>query len=79
MDKLSKHVFAVAQYFHHSLRALRHGNGQPLAEIYGDVDFNSPADQGGIVTFNLKRGNGAYIGFAEVSMWQSLVSVFFLI
>lgn len=68
MDKVSEHVFAVGQYFHSNLQKLHHNNGQPLAQIYGDLSFDSPKGQGGIVTFNLLRADGKCIGFAEVGM-----------
>ncbi|CAG5130898.1 unnamed protein product [Candidula unifasciata] len=75
MDRISQHVFAVAQYFHHHLQSLKHGNGHPLAQIYGDVQFNDPREQGGLVTFNLRRADGKFIGFAEVDKFAQLHDV----
>ncbi|BFZ22694.1 hypothetical protein BsWGS_25733 [Bradybaena similaris] len=75
MDRISEHVFTVAQYFHHHLQALKHGNGHVLAQIYGDVDFKDPKEQGGIVTFNLRRADGKFIGFAEVDKFAQLHDV----
>ncbi|KAH9492406.1 hypothetical protein Btru_051037 [Bulinus truncatus] len=75
MDKLSKHVFTVAQYFHHHLQSLKHGNGQPLAVIYGGHKFEDPSGQGGIITFNLKRSDGKFIGYAEVDKFAQLHDV----
>ena len=76
MQAVSEHVFAVAQYFYQNLGKLEHGNGRPLAEIYGGVKFEACADQGGVVTFNIMRSDGAYIGYSEVKLlvvWPSLV------
>lgn len=44
---------------------LHHGNGKPLAILYGDTDYEDVNLQGGIVTFNLLRSNGEHIGFVE--------------
>lgn len=68
MLNLSKHVLAVTQYFYHNLKSLKHGNGHPLAVIYGSQTFEELSSQGGIVTFNLKRSDGKFIGYAEVSI-----------
>ncbi|XP_012937737.1 molybdenum cofactor sulfurase, partial [Aplysia californica] len=75
MEKVSRHVFAVARYFYSSLKNLRHGNGQPLALIYGEGDFTSPSGQGGLVTFNLQRADGKFIGYAEVDKFAQLHDV----
>ncbi|XP_059179116.1 molybdenum cofactor sulfurase-like [Physella acuta] len=75
MDNVSEHVFAVTQYFHSNLQKLHHNNGQPLAQIYGDLSFDSPKGQGGIVTFNLLRADGKFIGFAEVDKFAQLHDV----
>ncbi|CAL1547716.1 unnamed protein product [Lymnaea stagnalis] len=75
ITKVSEHVFSVAQYFHHHLQSLCHGNGQALAVIYGGVQFENPGGQGGIVTFNLKRADGNFIGYAEVDKFAQLHEV----
>lgn len=66
MKSISRHTFIVAQYFHHYLQSLHHGNSQQVADIYCHGDFSDPSKQGPIVNFNLKRSDGSYIGFAEV-------------
>ncbi|KAI8767171.1 molybdenum cofactor sulfurase, partial [Biomphalaria glabrata] len=75
MLNLSKHVLAVTQYFYHNLKSLKHGNGHPLAVIYGSQTFEELSSQGGIVTFNLKRSDGKFIGYAEVDKFAQLHDV----
>ncbi|GFO22945.1 molybdenum cofactor sulfurase [Plakobranchus ocellatus] len=75
MQGVSDHVFAIAQYFYQHLSTLQHGNGKLLAEIYGGVKFEEPEDQGGVVTFNLCRANGVYIGYSEVDKFANLHDV----
>ncbi|KAK2150785.1 hypothetical protein LSH36_389g01009 [Paralvinella palmiformis] len=43
-----------------------HGNGQPVAKIYCDTEFESPQLQGPILNFNLLKASGEYYGYAEV-------------
>jgi molybdenum cofactor sulfurtransferase len=50
----------------------KHGNGKPIAKIYGwnhiKLDDNTGlfAQQGDIVNFNLLRDDGSFVGFVEV-------------
>ena len=69
ISSISLHTFSVARYFFKSLRALHHGNGRALAEVYCQDDFEDPDTQGAIVTFNLLRANGDYTGFSEVNIF----------
>ncbi|RUS71141.1 hypothetical protein EGW08_021094 [Elysia chlorotica] len=75
MQVVCDHVFAVARYFYQHLSKLQHGNGQPLAEIYGGVNFETSCSQGGVVTFNILRSDGAYIGYSEVDKFANLHDV----
>ncbi|CAC5406878.1 ABA3 [Mytilus coruscus] len=75
MKSISRHTFIVAQYFHHYLQGLHHGNGQQVADIYCHGDFSDPSKQGPIVNFNLKRSDGSYIGFAEVDKMAQLYNI----
>ncbi|XP_048514387.1 molybdenum cofactor sulfurase 2 isoform X2 [Athalia rosae] len=62
---VSRHVFSLARYLHHSLLKLHHANGEPIARLYADTDYEDCQKQGGIVTFNLLRSNGEIVGFVE--------------
>ena len=63
---ISEHSFGIAQYFHHQMDSLCHGNGQKLAMMYCETGFDDITKQGAIVNFNLMRSSGQYVGFAEV-------------
>ncbi|KAH3825987.1 hypothetical protein DPMN_127876 [Dreissena polymorpha] len=67
MLDISQMTFTLAQFFHHQLTSCHHGNGSCLAEVYCEDNFQNIETQGAIVTFNLLRANGNYIGFSEVN------------
>lgn len=72
---VSQHTFNLAQYFHHSLSSCYHGTGTCLADIYCDGDYNDIQKQGAIVSFNLLRANGDYVGFSEVDKLAQLYNI----
>ena len=76
MKAVSSWTFSLAQYFNHQLSCCCHGNGSRLAEIYRIGDFEDITRQGAIVTFNLLRANGEYIGFSEVGCVKFLPDYF---
>lgn len=67
METLSHHTFYLAKDLYKQLCELEHSNGTKAAVLYMDSDFTDIKRQGGIVTFNLIREDGTYIGYAEVS------------
>ncbi|XP_060080164.1 molybdenum cofactor sulfurase-like, partial [Ylistrum balloti] len=75
IERISQHTFTIAQYFHHNLSSLHHGNGRPVAEIYCDNKFDDIQTQGPIINFNLRRANGDYVGFAEVDKMAQLYNI----
>ncbi|XP_076249383.1 molybdenum cofactor sulfurase [Calliopsis andreniformis] len=66
MKKISNHVFSLAKFLYYSLLTLHHNNGKPVVKLYSDTVYDSCDLQGGIVTFNLIRSNGEYVGYMEV-------------
>nr|XP_018901691.1 PREDICTED: molybdenum cofactor sulfurase 1 [Bemisia tabaci] len=66
MRNVAQTTFNLAQYTYIKLLKLHHSNGKRAVELYTDTDYSSHLHQGGIVTFNLLRDNGEYIGFMEV-------------
>lgn len=66
MELISTHTFSLAKYVHHSLLLMHHSNGNPIAVLYHDTNFENKNYQGAIVNFNLLRANGQYIGYSEV-------------
>ncbi|EFN72786.1 Molybdenum cofactor sulfurase [Camponotus floridanus] len=75
MDQISRHVFSLAQTLHHSLLTLHHCNGKPVVKLYSDSDYENRSTQGGIVTFNLIRSNGEYVGYMEVVNMAALFKI----
>lgn len=60
------HVFSLARFLHHSLMIMHHSNGQPVVKLYSDTNYEDKKDQGGIVTFNILRPNGEFVGYMQV-------------
>ncbi|GAB1859911.1 Molybdenum cofactor sulfurase [Camponotus japonicus] len=75
MDQISRHVFSLAQTLHHSLLTLHHCNDKPVVKLYSDSDYENRSTQGGIVTFNLIRSNGEYVGYMEVVNMAALFKI----
>eukprot|EP00038_Savillea_parva_P028571 m.65858 g.65858 ORF g.65858 m.65858 type:complete len:918 (+) comp8319_c0_seq3:88-2841(+) len=75
MLAIQRHTFALAKYTAHGLEALRHHDGSPVVQLYSATKFDSEDIQGPVVTFNLKRSDGTWVGFAEVERLASLRGV----
>lgn len=60
---------------HHSLLTLHHCNDKPVVKLYSDSDYENRSTQGGIVTFNLIRSNGEYVGYMEVVNMAALFKI----
>ncbi|XP_011702725.1 PREDICTED: molybdenum cofactor sulfurase 3 [Wasmannia auropunctata] len=75
MDQISKHVLSLAKTLHHCLLTLHHCNGKPAVKLYSDSDYEDRSSQGGIVTFNLIRSNGEYVGYMEVVNMAALFKI----
>lgn len=68
MERISFHVFRLAQYLYGRMKELKYTNGQQLIRFYNQTEFNTDDKplQGGIVTFNVHRTDGEFAGFKEV-------------
>lgn len=66
MEVISEHTFQLAKLTHDTLQSLTHHNSSPVVKLYCDTEFSDMRLQGSIVSFNLLRSNGAYIGYNEV-------------
>ncbi|KAL3836313.1 hypothetical protein ACJMK2_021749 [Sinanodonta woodiana] len=75
IKRISQHTFVIAQYFHHQLKSLRHGNKAPVALIYSDTDFDDITTQGPIINFNILRADGQFVGFVEVDKMAQLYNI----
>ncbi|HJZ07441.1 MAG TPA: aminotransferase class V-fold PLP-dependent enzyme, partial [Trebonia sp.] len=58
IDRIHQRVMCLTGWLLGRLAALRHGNGQPMAQIYGPA---STRDRGGTVAFNLLDPGGCII------------------
>ncbi|XP_047022570.1 molybdenum cofactor sulfurase isoform X1 [Helicoverpa zea] len=75
METISHHTFYLAKDLYYQLHELRHANGNKAAITYLDSDFSDIKKQGGIVTFNLLRDDGSYIGFVEFQHMADLFNI----
>lgn len=74
MEMISRHVYQLGKYLHHSLQVLHHSNEKPVVCLYTS-DFESLETQGGIVTFNLLRPNGEFVGYDEVLQMANVYNI----
>ncbi|XP_024280185.1 molybdenum cofactor sulfurase isoform X2 [Oncorhynchus tshawytscha] len=75
MDKIQVHTFGLTRYTYMLLSSLCHGNGQPVAQIYSDSEFENPSTQGAILNFNLMDCHGQMIGYSQVDKLASLFNI----
>lgn len=66
MDTISSHTFNLAKTLYDQLMKLKYENGNPVVIFYIDSDFTNSEKQGGILTFNVLRDDGLYVGHTEV-------------
>lgn len=62
---VSAHCQSLTAWLVQRLRGLRHGNGLPVAEVYGH-EGSSKGGWGPVVAFNLRRADGSWVGCNEV-------------
>ncbi|ALC48610.1 mal [Drosophila busckii] len=72
MERISRHVHGLAKYCAAQLQQLKHPNGAPLIQLYNHAGYEQRAQQGGIVAFNVRTADGAYVGFGEVACVAAL-------
>lgn len=73
---MGRHVFALAQFVARRMDALRHESTHtPVALLYGNHSANDMKLQGGTVAFNLRRGDGSFVGYAEVQRLATLNNI----
>ncbi|XP_030627601.1 molybdenum cofactor sulfurase [Chanos chanos] len=75
MVKIQNHTFGLAHYTYIVLSSLRHNNGEPVAQIYCDTEFQDPSTQGAILNFNLLDSHGNIIGYSQVDNLASLFNI----
>ncbi|KAH8342704.1 hypothetical protein KR084_001054 [Drosophila pseudotakahashii] len=72
MERISRHVFGLAQYLEEQLKELKHPNGEPLVQLYNKVGYQDKSRQGGIVAFNVRTETGSFVGFGEMACVAAL-------
>ena len=78
MDKISEHTFQLAKLAHDTLQSLMHHNSSRVVKLYCDTEFKDRRLQGAILSFNLLRSNGDYIGYNEVRAdWLCLLCMIY--
>ncbi|XP_026755400.2 molybdenum cofactor sulfurase [Galleria mellonella] len=75
MDTISHHTYSLAKDLYHQLGKLHHENGNKAVITYMDTDFTDISKQGAIVTFNLLREDGTYIGYSEFQHMADLFNI----
>ncbi|KAM3967146.1 molybdenum cofactor sulfurase [Aphomia sociella] len=75
METISYHTYSLAKDLYNELGRLQHKNGNKAAVLYMDSDFTDISKQGAIVTFNLLRENGSYIGYSEFQHMADLFNI----
>jgi molybdenum cofactor sulfurtransferase len=71
-----RHTHALTQYLYTEMKSLRHYNGTKVCDFYGNHEVNYSKKSGPIVTFNLKRANGEFVGYHEVDQLAGLQGIF---
>lgn len=67
MTNISAHTAALRVLLVDKLLALKHWNGHPICEVYGDNGAKKKAEQQGpIVALNFLRADASYVGYSEV-------------
>ena len=71
MEKIKRHTSWLGQHMKQSLESIFHKNGKPVCRIYGPES----GEVGSVVSFNLLRSNGEYVGYSEVEKLCSLNNI----
>ncbi|KAJ8401430.1 hypothetical protein AAFF_G00383490 [Aldrovandia affinis] len=75
MERIQLHTFGLARYTYVLLASLHHSNGNPLAQIYCDTEYEDPSMQGAILNFNLLDSHGNFVGYSQVDKMGSLFNI----
>ena len=64
---ISSHTFSLTEYTHSRLSSLQHYNGSQVCELYASCPPLQPETQGAILSFNVKRSDGSYVGYTTLN------------
>ncbi|XP_022149605.1 molybdenum cofactor sulfurase isoform X2 [Momordica charantia] len=73
---ISRHTSSLATYLRNILVALKHENGTSVCTLYGSCNSETLRNKmGSIVSFNLGRPDGSWVGHREVEKLASLSGI----
>ncbi|CAM8877089.1 unnamed protein product [Rhodiola kirilowii] len=72
---ISRHTASLSGYTRNTLRTLRHENGAIVCTIYGISISEVQHQFSSVVTFNLMRPDGSWVGYREVEKLASLSGI----
>ncbi|KAL9251973.1 Molybdenum cofactor sulfurase-like protein [Drosera capensis] len=72
VSAVSRHIASLATYLRRTLLGLKHDTGARACVLYGG---NVSSKMGSIISFNLKRSDGSWIGYHEVEKLASLSGI----
>ncbi|GAB2286645.1 Molybdenum cofactor sulfurase [Dionaea muscipula] len=75
VSAISRHITSLTTYLRRTLLGLKHENGAHACVVYGGNNLKVSSKMGSIVTFNLKRSDGSWIGYREVEKLASLSGI----
>ncbi|XP_007240365.3 molybdenum cofactor sulfurase [Astyanax mexicanus] len=75
MVNIQLHTFGLARYTYMMLSCLQHNNGQPVARIYCDNEFEDASEQGAVLNFNLLDCLGRVVGYSQVDKMACLFNI----
>ncbi|KAA6360972.1 MAG: putative cysteine desulfurase, partial [Streblomastix strix] len=61
------HTFSLEDYLWNEMKEVKHDNGKPLFEFYGDHATRDKNKQGPIINFNVIDKNGEYFGYINIA------------
>ena len=67
MRVISSHTFSLTDYTHSRLSSLRHFNNSPVCELYTSSAQLDSLTQGPILSFNVLRSDGRYVGYSTLN------------
>ncbi|GAB2223609.1 hypothetical protein Droror1_Dr00017750 [Drosera rotundifolia] len=73
VSAISRHIASLAMYLRRTLLGLKHETGARACVLYGGSSVSSK--MGSIISFNLKRSDGSWIGYHEVEKLASLSGI----
>jgi molybdenum cofactor sulfurtransferase len=75
IEAIDKHTCCLARYLADKLSALRHGNGQPVCVVAERATTDVPAGRGPVVSFNVRKANGSWVGPSSVGTLAALAGI----